>query len=251
MPKPSIRRIRLAPRLLIAVLLVTEGSLYLAESFRWLPKGWPVLIASAAVSAVILLMLVWFAVALVFHWWFQFSVRSLLVLIVVVALPGSWLAWELKQAQMQRAALAEIEKFDVLVFYDYQISKSGQVNILANPPGPDWLISAFGDDFMVDAVEVCLSGNWHPDWDGNSVEHSDPQVADALLPHIEKLRALQTLFLRGNLFNDAWLERLKRFTYLSTLCLIDTHVTEEGVRKLQQELPNCKIEWRPPTPPAR
>ena len=81
MLKPSIRWFRITPGLIIAASLVTEGSLYLAEWFRWLPKGWPVLIAIAAISAVILLMLVWFAVALVFHWWFQFSLRSLLVLI--------------------------------------------------------------------------------------------------------------------------------------------------------------------------
>ncbi len=250
-PKPSICRFHITPGLLIAALLVTEGSLYLFEWFRWLHKGWPVLIALAAVSAVILVMLVWFAVALVFRWRFQFSLRSLLVLTAVVAILGSWLSWEMKEARMQRAALDAIEGFDVMVFCDYQINKSGELDILADPPRPEWLLNAFGDDFMVNAVEVCLSGNWHPDWDGTFVDHSDPQVADALLPHIEKLPALQTLVLHGILFNDAWLERLKGFVHLSTLRLIDTQVTHDGVRKLLQALPNCKIEWSPPTPPTR
>ena len=48
-----------------------------------------------------LVMLVWFAVALVFRWRFQFSIRSLLVMAVVVALPFSWLAAEMQAAKRQ------------------------------------------------------------------------------------------------------------------------------------------------------
>jgi hypothetical protein len=45
-----------------------------------------------------LLMLVWFAIALVFGWRFQFSIRSLLVLTATAAVPCSWLSWEMKRA---------------------------------------------------------------------------------------------------------------------------------------------------------
>ena len=42
-------------------------------------------------------MLLWFLAALIFHRRFQFSILSLLVLVVVVAIPFSWLAVKMEQ----------------------------------------------------------------------------------------------------------------------------------------------------------
>ena len=41
---------------------------------------------------------------------------------------------------------------------------------------------------------------------------------------------------------DAGLEYLQRLTKLHELYLWDTKVTDQGVKKLQQALPNCEIE---------
>ena len=49
-------------------------------------KGYAVLTGVAVVGVAMLLMGVWFAVALVFRRRFQFSIRSLLVLVVIVAI---------------------------------------------------------------------------------------------------------------------------------------------------------------------
>ena len=89
---PQRRWYHLTPDRLVLSLLAVEGLLFVLQWFCWLPKGWPVLIAIAAVAVVMLLMFLWFAVALVFPWQFQFSIRSLLVLTVAVALPCSWMA---------------------------------------------------------------------------------------------------------------------------------------------------------------
>ena len=43
-----------------------------------------------------------------FRWRFQFSIRSLLVLVVVVSVPCSWLAVEIKRARVQEAALERL-----------------------------------------------------------------------------------------------------------------------------------------------
>ena len=74
----------------------------------------------AAVGAVFVLMLLWFLVALVFRRPFQFSLRSLLLLVVVVAIPCSWLATEMKAAREQHAAVEAIKKLGGLVCYDYE-----------------------------------------------------------------------------------------------------------------------------------
>ena len=63
-----------------------------------LDKGYAVLVAVASVLAFFLLMFLWFLLALVFRWRFQYSILSLLVLMVAVALPCAWLATEMKAA---------------------------------------------------------------------------------------------------------------------------------------------------------
>ena len=55
-------------------------------------------------------MFLWFLAALVFRWRFQFSILSLLFLVVVVAVPCSWLSAEKKRAKKQREAVEEIPK---------------------------------------------------------------------------------------------------------------------------------------------
>ena len=78
----------------VIALLAVECLLWLSERFGWLPwhKGYAVLTAVASVGVAMLAMVVWFGVALVFRRRLQFSISSLLVLVVVVALPCSWLA---------------------------------------------------------------------------------------------------------------------------------------------------------------
>ena len=102
MPTPHSRWYRLTPDRLILVLLAVEGLLWLSERLGWpvWHKGYAVLTAVATVGVAFLAMLLWFAASLIFHWRFQFSLRSLLVLAVVIALPGSWMAAEIRQANL-------------------------------------------------------------------------------------------------------------------------------------------------------
>ena len=95
-------RFRLTPGHCLLALLAVEFLLFLSQWFRWLPKGWPVLIAVASVGVVVLGMFVWFGVAVGFRRRFQFSLRSLLVLVVVVAIPCSWMSVEIKKAKDRR-----------------------------------------------------------------------------------------------------------------------------------------------------
>ena len=94
LPTPDTKRRTLrwfhpTPGRSLIVLLVVEGLLLLSERFRWFPfndhKGWTVLIAVASAGAAFLAMILCCAIALVFRWPFQFSLRSLLALVVAVA----------------------------------------------------------------------------------------------------------------------------------------------------------------------
>jgi hypothetical protein len=138
-PKP--RWFHPTPSWLILVLLVVEGLLWLSERFQWPTwhKGYAVLIAVAAVAVVFVVMLLWLLVSLVFRLRFQFSIRSLLILTVAVALPCSWLAVEMKAAREQRDVVDELTKMHGLVQYDWQVNVDGNPLPNAQPPGPEWL----------------------------------------------------------------------------------------------------------------
>jgi hypothetical protein len=57
-----------------------------------------------------LLMLLWYALALCFRWQFQFSLRSLMILTLVIAILCSWLSVEMTSATEQKAAAASLQK---------------------------------------------------------------------------------------------------------------------------------------------
>jgi len=97
-PRPNPRSFHLRPDRLVIGLLVVECLLWLSERLGWPAwhKGYAVLANVAAVGVVLLLMLLWFVIALVFRRRFQFSIRSLLVLLVVMACHS--VGWRLKSA---------------------------------------------------------------------------------------------------------------------------------------------------------
>ena len=94
--EPKLRRYRLTPDRLVTGLLAVEAFLLLSAWFLWWPfnrhPDWAVLSAAAAIGLTLLLMLLWFAAALLLRWRFQYSLRSLLLLVTVCAVACSWLA---------------------------------------------------------------------------------------------------------------------------------------------------------------
>ncbi len=138
------------PTWLILALLVVECLLFLSDRFHWptWQKGYAVLIAVASVGVVFVVMLLWLIVALVFRLRFQFSIRSLLILTIVVAIPCSWMAVEMKAARKQEATKKEIEKAGGIFSYDWQFDANNIPRQYPEPPGPEWLRKLLGDDFF-------------------------------------------------------------------------------------------------------
>ena len=225
-PKPTHRWFHVTPDRLIVGLLAVEGLLYLSERLGWLAKGWPVLIAVAAVGVAMLLMVLCFVMALMFRWRFQFSIRSLLVLAVVVALPCSWLAAEMKEAKRQKEAVDKIEKLGGSVEYDWQGDVIHLPRPNAQPPGPAWVRNVVGDDFLTVVVSVDLD---------------DTQTTDAALEVIEGLPQVLELGLSKTKVTDSGLEHIRGLHELRMLFLFRTEVTDLGVRRLRGSLHTCKI----------
>jgi len=188
------RWFHLTPGRFVLALLAVEVLLWLSETFGWLPwhKGYAVLTCVVAVGVAFLLMLLWFAVALVFRRRFQFGISMLLVLTIAVAVPSSWLAVETKEAKRQCEAVEAIRKWAEIyclgsIRYDYQLDVSGKPLGNVQTPGPEWLRRVFGDDFLAD-VEVVWLG-------------ADDHFTDVEMAHIASLPRLKELHLSANGFN--------------------------------------------------
>jgi hypothetical protein len=229
------RWLRVTPDRIVTGLLAVEGALWLSEQFHWFPfnqhKGWTVLITIASVGVALLLMFLWFIAALVFRLRFQFSILSLLVLAIVVAVPCSWLGTEMKAANEQRAVVEAIVNLGGWVDYDYHCDEAGNEIDGAGPPRPVWLRNLFGDDLFVSVAKV---------------EVPSKPVDDAWLENLKSLPQLRFLNALDTQVTNAGLSRLEGLTELRLLILWHTKVTAEGVKKLQKALPKCSIHIEPP-----
>ncbi len=184
--------------------------------------------------------------------WYQYSLRSLLLFLLLVSLGMSWVAVRMKRARRQEGAVEEIEKFGGWARYDYEVQQSNRPLPSAGPPGPAWLRNLLGEHFFATVVDVHLAGTQITDASLERLKRLtqlqtldlwETKITDAGLEHLEGLTQLQVLDLWRAHVTDAGLKHLKGLTQLQTLGLCETKVTYEGVKGLQQAMPKCRIEW--------
>ncbi len=90
--------------------------------------------------------------------WYQFSLRTLLLALLVLNGGFAWFAYKVKQANEQRAVVEAVRKMRGQVFYGYSSSffGSGKPD---SAPAPAWLVSLLGDDFWADVRRVDIYHN--------------------------------------------------------------------------------------------
>ncbi len=247
-----VRWFQPTPGHVIVGLLAVECLLWLSERMGWLGwhKGCAVLTGVALVSVAMVLMLGWFGVALGLRRRFQFSLRTLLVLVVVVALPFSWLAVEMKKVRQERMAVGFFLASGCIVFDDECTDKEGDLLVLDHrfadlliirDRGP--LTRLLGRDFFHSTRTIA---HWRPlyqvgPYDSSGMPYTKRDVAEAMLFALKDISDLRTLDLSNMPINDCDLDYVMLMKELRQLDLSHTRITDEGVAKLQQALPNCKI----------
>jgi Leucine-rich repeat (LRR) protein len=102
------------------------------------------------------------------------NLRTLLILILVIAL---WLGWRVNKAHRQSHAIAQVEKFNGYVRFDYEYV-SGKEIPNSEPKAPKWLRRHLGDDYF---REVSL------------VTYVDQPLSDATLAPLTDLNAIEEL----------------------------------------------------------
>jgi hypothetical protein len=175
------------------------------------------------------------------------SLRSLLVLVLVI---GGWLGWMVHSARVQREAVAAIQKIEGTARYDWE-RKDGCSLPNGKPWWPTWLVDQIGIDYFGHVTRVRLVATHQlSETELNHISHLSrleeldlhrSPVTDAGLAHLAGLTDLQSLILFHTEVSDAGLLHLRGLSRLRSLSLESTKVTDAGVQALQKALPKLTI----------
>jgi internalin A len=152
---------------------------------------------------------------------------------------GGGLGWIIRQAHIQRDALAAVVKAGGGVTYDWEWN-NGMFVPGGKPWAPQWLVGLIGVDYFAHVTYVWLK---RPLTDGAIVEVGHLTqlerlqlvghfVNDGELAHLKGLTKLSDLYLTNNPVSDAGLAHLKGLTELKGLQLSGTQVTDAGLANL-------------------
>ncbi len=144
--------------------------------------------------------------------WLQFSLRTLLLLVLVACVGMGWFALEMRRARERQQAVEKIEELGGVVFFEEDHSG----NTIRTAPA--WLRKPIGEDLFFNVKEV---------------DFRNRSLTDAGLRHLRGLGELQSLSLSDTQVTDAGLVQLESLTHLRELDLMRTSVTDAGLAHLQ------------------
>jgi hypothetical protein len=137
--------------------------------------------------------------------WLQFSLRGLLLLMVLIAVP---LGWTMNKMRQQRDTVDGLLKMNYRVVYRFDYE---------SPIVLHWLRQLLGE-YAVRSVVTVIGGS---------------QATDAGLVHLQSLAQLQSLNLHGTQITDAGLAQLLGLPRLTDLNVGETQVTDAGLVHLR------------------
>jgi Leucine Rich repeat len=160
--------------------------------------------------------------------WLQFSLRSLMIFVVLFAIACCWFGAKMEKSRRQQAAVDAIRKDRGLVSYENRLP----------PPQPAWLRALLGDDFFRNPISACVqtdAGLEHICEFGQLrfLQLAPTRFSNAGLQHLSALNRLESLNLIGASFSDASLEFLASLPQLRTLVLYNTPITNAGLAHLR------------------
>ncbi len=172
--------------------------------------------------------------------WFAYSVRTLLLLITVVAI---WLGVQVDRAHRQRSLLAVIQKANGQPSYDYQFDANWMGVWDPKPPGPEWLRNLIGVEYFSNITGAFY---WHATDDDikplcgydsirsiNFLLDNNSHVTDEGLKYLAALPSLEDLAVQGSKdLTDNGLKYFASLKHLKSLALCYSNVTDAGLKRL-------------------
>ncbi|MCE9547089.1 MAG: hypothetical protein K8T25_16565 [Planctomycetia bacterium] len=179
--------------------------------------------------------------------WFQYSLRTLLVFVLVASVGCGCLA---NQARREREAIAWVEKMGGYVGYDHEAQNWWRK--LLRFPEPVFMVNIYGKKVndlsplaeLNDLEQLRLSSTNVSDLSPLAglknlyeVDLDETKVSD--LSPLAGLKSLERIHLDYTKVGD--LSPLAGLKKLFDLSLVKAEVTEEQVQRLHKALPKCKI----------
>ena len=211
---------------------------------------------------------------------YQWTLRSIFLVALLVAIGMSWLAMTIRDQRKQKAAADAIERAEGWVeseptwqgklLRDDSLARVTRVGLRTETTDGDLTILrdlSQLQELMLQHTKVTGVGLMHLqglshlkglDCFGSPITDTglanlrgrkrlqvlglqDTRVTDTGLKYLGGMTQLQQLVLTGTAVTDAGLDHLKGLSHLQEVYLVNTRVTHDGIKKLQQALPNCKI----------
>jgi len=170
--------------------------------------------------------------------WCQFSLRTLMIAVLVVGTGmATWIVPIKKRAERRKAVVDSIRQNGGRIVYDYEVDSSGNPINGAEPPGPAWLRRVLGDEFFATVIgaTVTTSADMKNVWELSTLRSLGVftvPITDIDLEGIEELSQLKSLDLCFTNITDAGLKHLKSLSQLEDLKLSNTRVTGSGLKEL-------------------
>ena len=202
--------------------------------------------------------------------WYQFSLRTLIVSVVIGGAVFGWIGMRMNQARDNRERVAAVEKAvdeigtprgEVESEYKQLRSATCLEELFDDPGSPDdpvgvlnvSIVTLSGTDVtdadlehlkeFTDLKQLALCSMFHFFISGSGRSADDPpqlfDVTDTGLEHLKSLTNLEDLGLADSKITDAGLEHLKGLTKLTSLSLRNTDVTDAGLEHVK-ELTNMR-----------
>ena len=189
--------------------------------------------------------------------WFQLSLRTLFLLMLLISVALGWLAMVIERGRQQRQAVAAIQNLGGHVFYPAPSTALQKSKWLSELLGSDALLSPNGVNAanapVNDAAAANLKGLtkvthvWLPRthihdaglvnlagmMELKQLQLSSTAVSSAGLVHLIRLTQLEVLHLDSTQVDDAGLVHLKGLAKLRHLDLSNTQVSNAGLVHLQ------------------
>ena len=150
--------------------------------------------------------------------WRQFSLRTLLLGMTILAILLGAFAVRLERARRQAAAVAAVQRLDGRACYDFQCKPAAGYGLEfvrdAKSPVPPWLLDRLGVDFFHNVVHVSLG---------------QCRIGDEDIRKLPDFPSLVGLNLWRNRLGDASAPHIARYRYLRWLNVQDTQIGDEGI----------------------
>ena len=149
--------------------------------------------------------------------WYQYSLRTLLIVMVLLCFLFAWGGYKIRQAERQKEVVAWVREKGGWVIYDYEYDAKGKWIPDAEPPCPDWLRNLIGIDYLYDVDKVSLWADDTP----NTFIYTDVKL---ILTRLHGLRSVKEISFGWVTPSNQKLQEL-----------------QESLQKLKKSFPECEF----------